>query len=315
MRSVRLAPLLVLLLAGLSSAQDGEADPRVVVVTIDEKTLAALGPFGGAYRAHHADLIEGLNSAGARAIAFDVYFPDNPEHELGTAALARAAAASRAPVVVSVFSALDEEGREVVLPNAAVIRDDPRIREGAVMARDELLLERADGELGARTGGRTIVARSGGHDALVVELAKAADLLEPADFERLGLIEPVLTGATFARDGAVREERTPALRPQLGDPASLERVSYVDVLRGRADLRGALVIVGMDDGQNDLVERPDPAQPELTNVSGVYLHAFALRRALEARARDRASPAAARPAARARSSTPGLVGALGGARR
>jgi hypothetical protein len=302
MRSA-VAPLVVLLLAATASAQPAQPEPRVVVVTIDAKTLTALGPFGGAYRAHHANLIKALNRSGARAIAFDVYFPDNPDHTLGTAALARAAADSRAPVVVAELTELDPDGREVVLPNAAVIRDDPRIREGAIMARDELLLERgADGEVEARTGGRTIVARSGGNDALVIELARAAGLLEPADFERLGLIEPVVTGATLGRDGAVREERTPALRPQLGDPAALERVSYVDVLRGRLDLRGALVLVGMDDGQNDVVEQPDPARPELTNVSGVYLHAFALRRALEARARD---------LARGPARTPGLVGALG----
>ncbi|MGF1468788.1 MAG: TIR domain-containing protein [Sandaracinaceae bacterium] len=34
------------------------------------------GPYGPAYRCHHAALLDALSSAGARVVAFDVYFPD-----------------------------------------------------------------------------------------------------------------------------------------------------------------------------------------------------------------------------------------------
>ena len=109
------------LLLALAPAARAQA-PRVVVVAIDAKTQAALGPFGGAYRARHAKLIEALNAGGVRGIGFDVYFPENPAQTAGTTALANAARASQAPVVLAVFSEI-KDGEHVVEPNAAVIRD------------------------------------------------------------------------------------------------------------------------------------------------------------------------------------------------
>lgn len=53
------------------------------MVGIDAKTQEELGPFGGSYRGIHARLIEKLNASGAKAIAFDVFFPENPTRRLG----------------------------------------------------------------------------------------------------------------------------------------------------------------------------------------------------------------------------------------
>jgi adenylate cyclase len=66
-------------------------DPRVVIVAIDEKSVRELGHFPWP-RSTHARVIQLLTTAGARAIAFDIFFtesdPNHPDDDmlLGTAA-------------------------------------------------------------------------------------------------------------------------------------------------------------------------------------------------------------------------------------
>ncbi|MBK8575354.1 MAG: adenylate/guanylate cyclase domain-containing protein [Elusimicrobia bacterium] len=66
-------------------------DPRVEIIAIDQKSVRELGLFPWPRRTH-ARLIQRLTDAGARAIAFDVFFserdPNHPEDDalLGTAA-------------------------------------------------------------------------------------------------------------------------------------------------------------------------------------------------------------------------------------
>ncbi len=262
---------LLLALAPVARAQS----PRVVVVAIDAKTQEALGPFGGAYRARHAALIEALNAGGVRGIGFDVYFPDNPEQVAGTTALANAARASRAPVVLSVLTELQGD-ETVVTPNADVIRA-AGVRQGAVMARDELLVSGTPGALEVGAGEKLVVAESGGFRALTLELGLATGALTPEDVARL--VKPVTVGVNTATG---ERETVDAIRPSLTDPSRVTTVSYVDVLEGRVDpsvLNGALVLVGIDDGVNDVVD-PNSSVEGQDAVSGVYLHAFALQKGL-----------------------------------
>jgi CHASE2 domain-containing sensor protein len=69
-------------------------------------------------------------------------------------------------------------------------------------------------------------------------------------------------------------------------------VSYVDVLRKRVDpevLKGALVIVGMNDGVLDMHPDPDPSgSPDLAKMAGVFTHAALLARLDQASAAERA---------------------------
>lgn len=294
------------LLLALASAAHAQ-QPQVVVVAIDAKTQEALGPFGGAYRARHAKLIEALNAGGARGIGLDVYFPENPDQRAGTAALANAARTSRAPVVLSVLTELQENGETVVTPNAAVIRE-AGTRQGAVMSRAELLVSGTPAEgFEVGTGETTIVAESAGFRALSLELGLATGALTSEDAARL--VKPVTVGVNTAT-GA--RETVDAIRPSLTDPSSVTTVSYVDVLEGRVDpsvLRGALVLVGIDDGVNDVVENPNPAAPGVEKVSGVYLHAFALQKAL-AVAAERARRARAAGTQTEPSPTRGLLGGV-----
>lgn len=263
------------------AALDAAGPARVVVVAIDPKTIRALGPFGGAYRAHHAKVIERLDAAGARGVGLDVFFPENPQQAAGTAAIARAADAARAPVVVAVSTSVGPDGRHVAEPNAAVLLRSKRLRHAAVLAQDELLVRPgAGGAVETATGERVILAESAGLRPLVEELALAASALQPGDLARLGLVEEVQVGARVT-DAGVARETVKAIRPEVGAPAGVTTLSYADVHAGRFDralVKDALVLVGLHDGQDDLV-----AVPGVGDVSGVFLHAFALRRALQAK--------------------------------
>ncbi|MEZ6184932.1 MAG: CHASE2 domain-containing protein [Planctomycetota bacterium] len=275
--------LVGLLSLGLVQAQEA---PRVVVVGIDGPTQQALGPFGGSYRGHHDDVIRQLNAAGARGIGFDMSFGPNPAQAEATETLARTAAESRAPVVIAVFSS---EG--VPEPNAPSF-ERLGVRQAAIEAQAELVLEEGalgdanaalrlgrDPEVEVRTGAWAILEQVGPYKSLVGELAEATGVARELPTEDLP------TGVR--QDPTTRLlslETTRALRPQLGDPESVTTVSYVDVLEGRVDpelLRGAIVLVGMTDGQQDVLENPDPdGAPTLDRVPGVYLHAFALERVI-----------------------------------
>lgn len=263
---------LLLLLAPAALAQQ----PRVVVVAIDQKTQEALGPFGGAYRARHADLIAALNRGSVRGIGFDVFFPENPDQVAGTTALANAARTSEAPVVLSVLTEI-KHGEHVVTPNAAPILA-AGIRQGAVVSQPELLVSGTPGDLEVGSGETTILAESAGFRPLMVELGLATGAITADDVARL--TKPVTVGVNSATG---ERETVAAIRPSLTDPSTVTTVSYVDVLEGRVDpsvLAGALVLVGIDDGVNDVVNNPNPAAPAVGSVSGVYLHAAALQRAL-----------------------------------
>ncbi len=56
------------------------ADPDVVLVAIDEKSLAALGPWPWP-RSTHAELIRQLDTAGARTIVFDILFSESTSED------------------------------------------------------------------------------------------------------------------------------------------------------------------------------------------------------------------------------------------
>jgi CHASE2 domain-containing sensor protein len=283
---------LLLLLPALALADP----PRVIVIGIDSKTQKELGPFGGSYRATHAKLIERLNAAKVKGIAFDVTFGENPAQAAGTQRLAAAAKASRAPVVVGVWTE-EQQGKLVKYPSAAVLQD-ANIGHALVMSRRQLKVVQDGDELVAEAGAMTIVSEALGHRSLVEEILRRTGDAKPGQVNDLGLLEKIPTG--FSMTEKARTEglehgytHTPGFRPELGKkPRTL---SYVDVLTRdpHPALEGAIVIIGMNDGVNDVIEYPDPSKPKLTKISGVYLHAALAQRLLrEIPAREAAREAA-----------------------
>ncbi|HEX7858277.1 MAG TPA: CHASE2 domain-containing protein [Sphingobium sp.] len=78
---------------------DGRApDPALLIVTIDDESLARLGPWPWP-RARHAELIERLNRAGARLVGYDVLFLEpKPGDEALATAMGRGAMGRGMPV-------------------------------------------------------------------------------------------------------------------------------------------------------------------------------------------------------------------------
>lgn len=264
--------------------------PPIVVIAVDARSLEALGAWGPAWRAHHAELLLRLDAAGARGVAFAMDFRERVRHEAETVAFASAARASKAPVVMSVTAKFDDRLEVTLGENAEVLRES--IDEGSVEGWNGAQPGAAPPGLAGAVSGRAAggaALRPGEHffDCEVAHLRPLVEMLairtgdlRPGDLKRSGAIEQLQVGAYRDESGRSSPAMRPGLRSGVGDPATIRTLSYVDVLQGRADaaaLRGALVLVGADDGESDLHDVPGRGR-----VAGVFLHAFALKRALAA---------------------------------
>lgn len=208
---------LACLMAALPTMAQAEP-PRVVVIGIDKRTQAELGPFGGSYRGTHAELIKKLNASGVKGIAFAMDFAENPERAADTAKLAAAAKSSPAPVVVGVYT-FERNGQIGKESNATVLQD-PKIGQGVTTIRRELTVVQDGDALEARTGAITVMSDVGGHRSLVEELLRRTGQTKPGQLEELGLVEQIPTG--FQMNDAARTQglehgysHTPGLRPEL----------------------------------------------------------------------------------------------------
>lgn len=264
----------------LAAGMDGGEERRVVIVDIDEGSLARIGAWPWS-RQRMAELLDKLAAAGAGPVAFDIAFPDARP---GDAILAESL--ERHPAVLAqIFSleqvtpaagrlqgALDGIGCAAPLPeaagyigNAAALRSaaghiTPRIApDGAVRKLPALVCfeGRAYPALGIATLLRAAEARGG------LSLEPDAGWLAPA----WRLSHPALPGAGIPldRNGDIR------LSYRLGRQAFIS-IPAADVLEGRVPahlLRGAWVLVGATAfGLGDVVPTPHGGA-----VGGVEVHA------------------------------------------
>lgn len=235
------------------------ANPRIVVVAIDQPSLAELGQWPWSRRVH-AKLIDRLTAAGARGIALDVLLTEpalyDPE---GDALLARA---------------LDRNGR-TVLPVFAESADGanatielPPIPEFAAAAAALGHVDPAPDRDGASRG-MYLHAGLGAPrwPALMLALhdPHGGALSGLQDFEGSEASPP----QNWVRDGY---RLLPFVRPADG----FRRFSYADVLAGRVageELRDRWVLVGVDAaGMGDTVAVPGRRD----GLAGVYYQANAL---------------------------------------
>ncbi|MEA2257115.1 MAG: adenylate cyclase [Solirubrobacteraceae bacterium] len=182
----------------------------VLLVAIDDKTFADKRwqwPFP---RRRHAEAIDRLRAAGAKAILYDVQFtePTNPRDDN-----ALAAAVGRAGNVVLATAETDEHGRTNVLGG------DDNLRR--------LHARAAASNLPAGPGGalQRFEPTSGGLDTIAVAAAK--------------LVGRAPAPSAFDRGGAWIDFR--------GPPGTIDTVSFSDLLEHRVDpgrVRGRIVIVG-----------------------------------------------------------------------
>ena len=204
-------------------------------------------------------------------------------------------------MVIAVGAPPESKGKEPkLIPNDPIFRGKG-IGEGAIV-----LVRERSGVMSR--GGLATLRTVGGYRPLAEELALRTGVLAEGELERLGLVEEVPTAASLF-GGTVTQA---ALRPGFSDtpPGSVTTVSYADVLNGRVGrdvLEGALVLVGLNDGKQDMIRDPDPSgSPTLKSLPGVFAHVALLQRAVRAaEAKPQAQVSAKRPTTR------GLLGALG----
>lgn len=247
--------------------------PAVVLVVVDEKSLAAEGRWPWP-RARLAALLDALSAGGARVVALDVAFPE-PEGDAGDGALAAAIRRSRAKVVLGYFlhpgpesaggpvdaAQLDERLRRVGGTRWPVVRSRepdlvrvPLLRAYAPQPNLDLLAAAAasSGFIGVEADLDGVLRRA----PLVVRVGD--DLLAPlplvAAWEWLGRPAPVLSlgpdGVEEVRLGDRRiptDDRGRLLVDFVGPPGTVPAVSASDVLRGAVasgTFDGKLVLVG-----------------------------------------------------------------------
>ena len=239
-------------------------DDRIVVVGIDDATLAELGrfPFD---RSYHAQLITALDRMGAHVVGYDVGFPEpNPQAPESDAELA--AAVQEAGNVVMVAEA-ELEGRIGDVPRASDVQlPIPEIAEGAGLAHPNVI---PDPDRIVRTL------------PLVVD-TPGGDLLPALSFVLYQAEEGLAGPPTLRPEGVQVADRViPTGEGHLLDVNFPNRddlpvLSFIDVLQGNVPeeaIRDKIVLVGATEA--------DLGDVEFTPVSegrepGVFIHADAL---------------------------------------
>ena len=235
----------------------GPAPPDVVIVAIDDASLAQIGRWPWP-RAVHAALLERLRAAGARAVALDVLFTEADSDPGADTALA-AAMQRGPPTVLPLLPDLPGNGA----PARARLPIPALAQAAAGLGHADLEVDR-DGIV------RSVYLREG-PGAPAFEYLGAA-LLEHAP----GAVAPPLIGERRPGTGTVpaawvRDYRL--LIPFLGPPGHFAQVSYADVLRGTVPpeaLAGKLVLVGSTaQGNGDAL--PTPRSGESRPMPGVEI--------------------------------------------
>lgn len=265
-----------------------EPETRLVVVDIDEASIAAIGPWPWS-RSRVADLLEALaGTYGARAVGVDIVFP-SPADAPGDARLA--ALSDFAPVVLA--QALDFVGRTPPLISGEPVFDSPPVRAGALPAARAtgymanhagLAQARCVGNIGLQpdADGRVrrvpLLARWKGQPSPLLPVAMLA-----CPLQRGGVaIDPL--AHLGANELAATQWQLPFSRQWdaytvIPAHAILDGTAPADLVQGRWVLVGSSAL-----GLNDR-----SATPLATPAAGVMVHAAALTTLLD-RAEGKSTP-------------------------
>lgn len=239
------------------------APDNIVMITIDDKSLAELGRWPWK-RGTHAQLLNVLSNGAPKAIGLDLILTEGDTITAsGDHALALALARNRR-TVLPILIVTTEAGAAPLLP---------------------------DGEFAAAAAGLAHIQLNFGDDG-VVRSANLHETLGQRTWKSLALAlledvgRPAQPLPSYAGDKLMRI-------PFLGPPGHFTRVSYIDVLRGTVPahfFRDKYVLVGASaSGLGDLF--PVPQANAQGMMSGVELHANILASLIEGRSIHLAAPA------------------------
>ncbi|HJW12085.1 MAG TPA: CHASE2 domain-containing protein, partial [Albitalea sp.] len=241
----------------------GERAPwsgEVVLVAITPETIASVGrPFDASWRREHARLIARLAAAGARSVAFDLFFERAAEPADDEALAAAIRAAPGMPVVMAVQRMNGNEPR--LLPGFAAVAAWGIACAGRKLgvARSMQLMLEHDGArwpslaLAAFSGGGAIESVEPGARELRVRVAREQRSPDVgfATLETVRRAQPACE-AVRKGDRAALQLFDPALLPALREPP--RRLAYEQVLNGAdlAALKGKIVLVGLQLPDKDM---------------------------------------------------------------
>ncbi|MDZ3835891.1 MAG: EAL domain-containing protein [Rhodospirillales bacterium] len=247
---------------GTLARQGRPASGEVVIVTIDERSLNALGPWAWP-RAVHAQLIRRLDEAGARAIAFDVVFAGPDARDPAGDTLLAGAMREHAGVVLPIL-------HERLPPNGQLVEvlPAPPLAEAAATLAHVEVEEDIDGAV------RRSFLKGGVATPHWPALALAAvqlvrpDVLDGLPLVRRGEKDRQVLPMAWVRDDMM-------LIPYARPTGRFPRVSYIDVLNGsfpQGVFKDRIVLVGATaTALGDMLMVPFGRQHRM--MSGVELQA------------------------------------------
>lgn len=242
------------------------ASPNIVIVAVDDETLARYGKWSDWPRSLHAQAIENLNEARAMVIGYDIIFADESYHD---SELARAL----------------ERADNVVL---SVVGVEPLPPQGPNVVYRDFLLPTPSLAQGASAMGHANVVPDG--DGIVRRIPLAAKDTDGEVYPALIMsvlheffVTPMPEayaidgGALHLLDRTIPVDGKTQMRINFVDkPGSFTRLSYGDVIEGRFDpdvVKHKIVLVGMTaTGEPDSWVTPMSAE----KMYGVEIHASAI---------------------------------------
>jgi len=239
--------------------QDGPADPSIVIVAIDDRSLSALGRWPWP-RTVHAALIDRLSQARPRAVAYDVLFT---EPEAGDPALAAALGRARDVHLPLLIEAPGQNGAawQVSEPSPDLARAAASLGHVNMVVDGDGVIRRVP--LYMQAGAQT-------WPQLILPLAATAGAAPPAPHPDAANDDALIVAA-------------PEAIAYRGPPGRFRTLSFVDVLNGEvpADfLKDKLVLVGATaPGMGDRYATPASPHGELS--PGVEIQAALLQTLLE----------------------------------
>ncbi|MFX1675029.1 CHASE2 and HATPase_c domain-containing protein [Paraburkholderia sp. A2WS-5] len=264
------------------AARERPVSPDIVIVEIDNESVAALGRWPWP-RSLHAQLVDRLAKAGVAAVVYDVLFtePSPDDARLGEALRERP---SYLPVLLSPANEADNGRREVVKPV------EPLAQAAAGLGHINLEVDN-DGIV------RSVAMFEG--DArqrwpqLMVPVWRAVRDGTLALADRASSAATAAADARLTRTGAADSEAR-FLLPFGANTHTYRKVSFSQVLEGRVPpdvLRGRVALVGVT--ASGLFDRfATPLSGTLGPLPGVYIHALTLDTLLSGTAIEPASPIA-----------------------